>query len=585
MSRTLLNGRVTLHAGDCLAVLPTLAENSVDAVCTDPPYHLTNNSGSRSPNPGQYTPIGKPREPRGGFMGKKWDGGDIAFRPETWAAVLRVLKPGGHMVAFAAPKNAHRMICAIEDAGFEIRDTLMFLFGSGFPKNLSVNKALEKDDAVCRCSSSSDYLPRLPNGAEGSARLEKAEQERLLQPVVSSQGPCCSPDSILRQHEGADAERPTLRRGESGLEGGRHLSQEARELRLGEVRPLSASFAVDGEGRRLRDGAPAGNGRVGRPTSDADGMRPSSRSRAAEQSSIELGTLAGQSQPQTRRAWEDCPRCSKPVVPQGLGSHLKPAYEPIVLARKPLSEGTIAANVLKHGTGALNIGACRIQSSDNLNGGAYSGQARRRDEYSSTDTNDGAVPLSRLNRGIGEFEQPQGRFPANIIHDGSDEVVAGFPESASGIAVTRNGGGRKIGGDGIYGGSKPHVGEPDSGYADSGSAARFFYTAKADADDRIGSKHPTVKPLDLMQYLVRLVTPPRGVVLDCFAGTGTTGEAAWREGFSAILIEREPEYLADIERRMALALAGPDERARESIKARLKDKPVDAGPLFDGAAA
>jgi site-specific DNA-methyltransferase (adenine-specific) len=117
-------------------------------------------------------------------------------------------------------------------------------------------------------------------------------------------------------------------------------------------------------------------------------------------------------------------------------------------------------------------------------------------------------------------------------------------------------------------------------FGDEGSAARFFYTAKADADDRLGSKHPTVKPLDLMQYLVRLVTPPKGLVLDLFAGTGTTGEAAWREGFSAVLIEREAEYQADIRRRMALFLSGPDERARASIKAKMAGKPQDHGPLF-----
>src|SRR6185295_6661900 len=137
-------GRVTLFAGDCREVLSTLPENTFDGVVTDPPYHLTNNSGRRSPNPGQYTPIGKPGEPRGGFMGKQWDGGDVAFRPETWAAVWRVLKPGGHLLAFAAPKNAHRLFCAIEDGGLEIRDCIQWIFGSGFPKSHDVSKAIDK---------------------------------------------------------------------------------------------------------------------------------------------------------------------------------------------------------------------------------------------------------------------------------------------------------------------------------------------------------------------------------------------------------------------------------------------------------
>jgi site-specific DNA-methyltransferase (adenine-specific) len=132
------DGKVTLHAGDCLNVLKAMPENSIDAVVTDPPYHLTNNSGTRSPYPGQYTPIGKPKQPKGGFMGKQWDGGDIAFQPELWAEVLRVLKPGGHMVCFGGTRTYHRMVCAIEDAGFEVRDQLAWVYGSGFPKSHNV---------------------------------------------------------------------------------------------------------------------------------------------------------------------------------------------------------------------------------------------------------------------------------------------------------------------------------------------------------------------------------------------------------------------------------------------------------------
>ena len=169
-----------------------------------------------------------------------------------------------------------------------------------------------------------------------------------------------------------------------------------------------------------------------------------------------------------------------------------------------------------------------------------------------------------------------GRWPANVAHDGSDEVIAAFPETTSGLYKA---GSTPKGERSVYGqdAAAGYVTERDT-YGDTGNASRFFYTAKADADDRLGSKHPTVKPLDLMQWLVRLVTPPRGTCLDPFAGTGTTGEAAWREGMRAVLIEAEAEYQADIRRRMALALAGPDERSRESIKA--KGLPVDYGPLF-----
>jgi site-specific DNA-methyltransferase (adenine-specific) len=171
-----------------------------------------------------------------------------------------------------------------------------------------------------------------------------------------------------------------------------------------------------------------------------------------------------------------------------------------------------------------------------------------------------------------------GRWPANVVHDGSDEVVGAFPETTSGSG-NKNTGNRDNGltiGNGLGAGIGDGIG------GDSGSAARFFYSAKADADDRLGSRHPTIKPVSLMQWLVRLVTRPGGVVLDCFAGTGTTGEACLREGMRAILIEREAEYQDDIRRRMRLAMSGPDERSREAIKARMGDKPIDAGPLFSG---
>lgn len=179
-------------------------------------------------------------------------------------------------------------------------------------------------------------------------------------------------------------------------------------------------------------------------------------------------------------------------------------------------------------------------------------------------------------------QQPNGRWPANVIHDGSDEVVGAFPDGCGQAGPEiRNRKTPKT--DGIYGafGEPSRDGVP---HDTPGSAARFFYTAKADADDRLGSKHPTVKPLDLMQYLCRLVCPPKGIVLDPFAGTGTIGEAALREGMRAILIEREAEYQDDIRRRMRLATCGPNERSHEAIKAKTKGKPMDAGPLFGGTA-
>jgi site-specific DNA-methyltransferase (adenine-specific) len=254
----------------------------------------------------------------------------------------------------------------------------------------------------------------------------------------------------------------------------------------------------------------------------------------------------------------------------GLGTALKPAHEPIVLARKPLSESSIAANVLKHGTGGINVDGCRIEATNRPKREVHS----MRDDVTYGGNSlagrvDGSLQSSKA---VGTTDL--GRWPANLIHDGSEEVVSRFPDTGG----PHHNGTIKRGGD-RFGGT-----EGDNRIAvaptDSGSAARFFYTAKADSDDRLGSKHPTVKPIDLIQYLCRLVTPRGALVLDPFAGTGTTGEAAYREGLQAVLIEREPEYQADIERRMALVLAGPEERIRESIKAR--GLVEEAGPLFGG---
>jgi DNA methylase len=247
---------------------------------------------------------------------------------------------------------------------------------------------------------------------------------------------------------------------------------------------------------------------------------------------------------------------------QGWGTALKPACEPIVLARKPLSEKTVAANVLKWGTGAINVDGCRVESDESIPIFETSGGRK--------------VTFDGRPQNVNQIgTRNNGRWPANVIHDGSEEVVAAFPDSDH----ARGNIGESKGGGGMYG---HDLCINNFGAGDEGSTARFFYTAKADGDDRLGSKHPTVKPLDLMQYLVRLITPKGGMVIDPFAGTGTTGEAAFREGFRAVLIEREEEYQADIRRRIKLCMAGPDERKREATKAKQADKPVDAGPLFGG---
>jgi DNA modification methylase len=243
---------------------------------------------------------------------------------------------------------------------------------------------------------------------------------------------------------------------------------------------------------------------------------------------------------------------------KGTGSSLKPAWEPICLARKPLN-GTVAANVLEYGTGALNIDGCRV--GDEVFGVTVSTGILISENGSMTGGNSAIVAAGTK----------VGRWPANIIHDGSDEVLSCFPEvKTSKATVTSTPG--SVYGNGA--GLPSHTGT--YGADESGSAARFFYSAKADKNDRIGSKHPTVKPVDLMQWLCRLITPPGGTVLDPFAGSGSTGEAAWREGFTCHLVERETEYQADIAERLRLADKGQIERRQRAIK-----QIVGAGPLFN----
>jgi len=410
-----LDGRVTLYPGDCLDVLASLPENSVDSAVMDPPYHLTSiqdrfgKEGAAEVKPGA---TGAYVRASAGFMGKKWDGGDIAFQVATWEAVLRVLKPGGYILAFASTRGFWRMCVAIEDAGFITHPMIAWIFGSGFPK---------------------------------ATRLK------------------------------AD-----------GYDGWRYGGQA-----------------------------------------------------------------------------------------------LKPAIEPIYMGQKPFSEKTGTANVLLHGTGAVNIDGCRVPpTGEKLRGGGDRGSMVCHEGWDRPWKNDEIAVAEHMTKRAANADRAEamGRWPANLVHDGSEEVVSAFP-------WTESGGGPEVGTPrsklNTYG--DPTVSMTPPKGANDGSAARFFYSSKADADDRIGSKHPTVKPIDLMRYLVRLVTPPGGTVLDAFAGTGTTGEAAWREGFNAILIEREPEYQQDIAERMRLCLAGPDEKRREIIKRRgLADD--NAGPLFGGAA-
>jgi len=385
----------TILHGKNLDILPTLPDNSVDSIVTDPPYEL-------------------------GFMGKKWDSSGIAYSVELWTECFRVLKSGGHLLSFGGTRTFHRMAVAIEDAGFEIRDNIAWLYGSGFPKSLDVSKAIDKAAGV--------------------------ERE-----VVGTK--MASPKGIKNAEERTD----------------------------------TAAGAYGGATKEIDITAPA--------TDEA-------------------------------KQWE------------GWGTALKPAHEPIIVARKSLI-GTVAKNVLTYGTGAINIDGSRIGT-----------------EAITINTFDnGAKPFGNA---VGEpftSRQSQGRWPANII---LDEHTAGLLDEQSGVSTSKisqmkAGLVEAIGSLNLS--DKAADYESERGHNDSGGASRFFYVAKANKRDRNEglermNTHPTVKPTALMTYLVKLVTPPNGTVLDPFTGSGSTGKAAILNGFDFIGIEMTEDYLPIIQGRL-----------------------------------
>ncbi|NBW17826.1 MAG: site-specific DNA-methyltransferase [Caulobacteraceae bacterium] len=389
------------HA-DCFDVLKSLSDCSIDSIVTDPPYEL-------------------------GFMGKSWDSSGIAYSVDLWAECLRVLKPGGHLLAFGGTRTWHRLACAVEDAGFEIRDSIAWLYGSGFPKSLDVSKAIDS--------------------AAG------AERETLSVTTETIFG-----------SETVSLERPAYGIGQNG-----------------------DAYSGHQDGAMSRVTAPA--------TPEAE-------------------------------QW------------QGWGTALKPAHEPIVVARKPLA-GTVAVNVLTHGTGGINIDACRIGRAE----GDVSYAGHRTATFGTQDTISGGD-------GSGGWQQSSGLWPANVV---LDEHTASLVDAQSGERPS--GGGNKNGAnrEGIFG-SGLGAGNGLGIGGDTGGASRFYYCAKAPKSERPkvdGTAHPTVKPLTLMRWLCRLVTPPGGTVLEPFAGSGTTVEAALQEGFKVIACEMTAEYLPLIEARIA----------------------------------
>lgn len=496
---------VRILTGDCRRVLPTLAANSVDAVVTDPPYEL-------------------------GFMGKQWDATGVAFDVSTWLAVLRVLKPGGHLLAFGGTRGFHRLAVAIEDAGFELRDCIArahagadcpwlaaWVYGSGFPKSLDVAKAIDsrKDWRALR---QLQGLVRQHRRDRGMSQSEAARAMGLIGPADTLGGG-----------------------GYMWFETGRRLPTREQYPRLKAALglPDTCDAAFESAEREV----------VGQHRASAGGQNMRA-GLGQEGEALPPGAITAPSTADARR-W------------QGWGTALKPAWEPIVMARKPL-EGTVAANVLEWGTGALNIDGCRVvpDAGDPVVTFDRHAGDRARDQY-------------RTGTVAGARASDVGRFPSNLVHDGSEEVLAAFPDAPGALAAVRGDEPSATTAD-IFGHFTARA--PSDQRDGGGSAARFFYSSKAAPSDRHeglehpgpqfatgrlphdaeqvqgngrGNHHPTVKPTELMRYLVRMVTPPGGVVLDPFAGSGSTLKAAEIEGFEAVGVELDPAYVAIARRRIA----------------------------------
>lgn len=486
---------IKVFHGDNLEILQAMPANSIDSIVTDPPYGLGKEPDAQEMlndwvTEGHHDVKGK------GFMGKEWD----AFVPQPifWRECLRVLKPGGYLLSFAGTRTQDLMALGLRIAGFEIRDCVMWVYGSGFPKSLDVSKAIDKLDV---------------GEVQERRRLQFTAWVRS-QGVTSRQIDEATGTNMGGHYTTAASQPAVMTR--KHLEACRHLFRDVPEW----VEQEADQRTVESENFNRR------------------GFYETSTGGLHGGSGNTVGCFTGkQALPygvtDAARQW------------QGWGTALKPAYEPVIVARKPLA-GTVAENVLKWGTGGLNIDDCRVQTEDKLGGGMVSkgrpkvseGWDRPWMHYESVTSQKKVESAAKV-----ALAEGLGRFPANLIHDGSDEVISVFPTDGSGNAARF-----------FY---SPKVGKEEREFGmdefDSSSAGEVtsrkdgsqgLNSPRAGAGRTTGSRnvHPTVKPVDLMRYLCRLVTPPGGIVLDPFAGSGTTGIAATIEKFRAILIEREDQY-------------------------------------------
>jgi DNA modification methylase len=650
---------MTLLHGDNLALLATLPDSSIDAVVTDPPYGLGDPPDALAMLRDWVETGHHDVKSKRGFMGKAWD--NFVPQPVQWHEVYRVLKPGGHVLAFAGTRTQDLMALGLRLAGFEIRDLVAWVYGclsedtevltdqgwvlyhTGIQSRVLAYDVendiyqwekperwneyhIESDTAYHIVSDTTDqivsrghrclveregklvFVPadkllgveRVPYLQNGISSLPQRGSELLLEEVLRESKSLAKNSLCERQGEEAP------RKGVSGaiepsMERGSDVLQAQGEVRKSadQVREMPVADDEHGEEGRVRDGSSAGSGATSGPTPDSTGVRSPHRPRRDKQCPLkpdavpqQLGSQEVRARPSYRASvatvtpilyrgvmW--CPTVStgafvarrngKVFVTgnsgfpkshnlegewEGYGTALKPALEPITLARKPL-EGTVAANVLKWHTGAINVDGCRVGNFQNT---TPSGVDRRNAKLAAMGYRPGEYQM-----GEKMPDAPAGRWPANLIHDGSDEVVRLFPDRKTTWVSSKHANNR----GGEFLGGLSHPGQ--QGFNDTGSAARFFYCAKVSSSERNAglselpykewkgdgaaipqrgerpfnpskNNHPTVKPIALMRYLCRLITPPGGTVLDPWMGSGSTGVACKEEGFRFIGMEQDEGY-------------------------------------------
>jgi DNA modification methylase len=570
--------RYTLHHGDNREVLRTMPDNSVDSIVTDPPYEL-------------------------GFMGKKWDSTGIAYDTTLWAECLRVLKPGGHLIAFGGTRTYHRMTCAIEDVGFEIRDCIQWIYGSGFPKSLDVSKAIDKQagaerevvgryethdirnagimdkkgaltvtatpeaqqwhgfGTAAKPAHEPAVLAYKPHDGEHGiiiANLEKLEAQLWLMWFAST----ADWSSTSSQHGLSVALSIAQWTADEIMRTRDDLCGQTDMLQFAEVMTSCLNIVTSWKSTWV-EASKHGNTFITKTVlspiigwttlkSSLYQVTPNFITKAVMQhdgtwqhvlSAATPFIVASQKLKSTLELIAVEHAISKTYNPASLDSTT--ANEPAVLARKPLS-GTVADNVLTWGCGALNIDGCRVGDSG---GTQWTSDGAKGDEGQfGGGIKDGKI--ASINAG---------RWPANVIFD---EEAAQMLDAQSGnstsVASIRKKAGKSVGNKMTLNNYQMNV-DNFGGHSDSGGASRFFYVAKAskaereaglDGDSERANHHPTVKPITLMRYLVRLVTPPGGVVLDPFMGSGSTGCAAMLEAMQFIGIELSAEYLEIARRRI-----------------------------------